>query len=104
VLILPLAIRFFHGPHDGRSADSLRPRHDLRHGHVLRSRAFIFLTLAGGHFASVSFGLTLHLVPILRGNGLSLNAAAGIVGVAGLFSILGRVGTGFLLDNLPTRA
>jgi len=103
VLILPLVLRFFYGPYDGRNADSPRPQRDLRYGQIVRSRAFVCLTLAGGIFASVSFGLTLHMVPILRGNGLGLSAAAGIAGVGGLFSILGRVGTGFLLDNLATR-
>jgi choline dehydrogenase len=72
-------------------------------GPIVRSRTFLCLLGAGGLFASVSLGLTINLVPILRERGIDLTTAASIAGVAGLSSIAGRVGTGFLLDRVPTR-
>lgn len=71
---------------------------------VLLSRTFLCIAAAGGLFASVSFGLTLHFVAILRANGVTPTAAAGVAGLIGIFSIIGRLGTGFLLDRVPTRA
>lgn len=71
--------------------------------HAIRSRTAICLAAAGGIFAGVTYGLILHLVPLLHGQGMSLSAAAGLTGVMGLFVIGGRIGTGFLLDRLPTR-
>jgi cyanate permease len=58
---------------------------------------------AGGLFASVQLALILHLVPILRQHGLSLATAVRFSALTGLFSIVGRVTTGYLLDRLPTR-
>lgn len=71
---------------------------------ALRSRTFLCIAAAGGLFASVSFGLALHFVAILRANGVSPTAAAGVAGLIGIFSIIGRLGTGLLLDRVPTRA
>jgi predicted MFS family arabinose efflux permease len=59
--------------------------------------------VAGGLFSSVSIGLGLHLVPLLRENGLDLTTAAKIASTCGLATLIGRIGTGFLLDRLPTR-
>jgi len=70
---------------------------------ALRSRTFLCVTLAGGIFASVCYGLILHLVPMLHERGLGLPAAAGLASIMGLFVIFGRLTTGFLLDRLPTR-
>jgi MFS family permease len=102
VLALPLALRFFYGSSDVRG-QSVQPQAQRDFGHKLRSRTFLFLVTAGALFSSVSYGLTLHLVPILRGNGMGPARAAAMAGLAGLFSIAGRLGTGLLLDNLPTR-
>jgi MFS family permease len=104
VLIVPLAIIFFRGPKDLGVPAPVRTRSEFRYSHVFKTRTFVFLTIAGSLICGVVFGLTLHLVPILRGNGVSAGTAAALAGVVGLFAIIGRVGTGYLLDNLPTRA
>ena len=70
---------------------------------LLLSARFIGLLLAGGLFAFAQLGLISHFVPLAQAQGLSLGAAAGMAAVIGLFSILGRLGSGFLLDWLPTR-
>ena len=98
---LPLVYFFFH-PSDVSpvSADEI-PLPAL--GPIFRSRTFLCLLGAGGLFASVTLGLTIHLVSILRDKGIGLGTAAGIAGIVGLCSVVGRVGTGFLLDRVPTR-
>lgn len=45
----------------------------------------------------------MHLVPILRSAGAEPLAAAGTASLVGLFSIVGRLGVGFLLDRFPGR-
>jgi predicted MFS family arabinose efflux permease len=103
VAILPLSLVWFLGPRDLSGAAPIQPRATLRYSQVFKTRTFIFLTIAGSLICSVVFGLTLHLVPILRGNGLSPSTAAAMAGVVGIFAIAGRIGTGYLLDNLPAR-
>jgi MFS family permease len=104
VLILPLAIVWFRGPRDVGAAAPMLPPGTFRYSQVFKTRTFVFLTIAGSLICGVVFGLTLHLVPILRGNGLNPGTAAAVAGVVGIFAIVGRIGTGYLLDNLPTRA
>lgn len=100
VVLAPLTLLSFHSPWSPVPAASAVPFHI---GSALASRTFICVIIAGGLFSTVSFGLTLSLVPILRAGGLSLTQAAGIAGLTGLSSIAGRLGTGFLLDRMPTR-
>jgi MFS family permease len=103
VLALPLTIRFFFGAGETTTQAVQSPR-AIQYGQLLRSRPFLCLVAAGALFSSVTFGLTLHLIPILRGNGLDLAQAAALAGLAGVCSVAGRVGTGFLLDSVPIRA
>lgn len=72
-------------------------------GSVLCSRQFIFLALAGGLFAAMSFGLTMHFVPLLKERSISTVDAASVAALIGVFAILGRIGMGALLDRYPTR-
>jgi predicted MFS family arabinose efflux permease len=104
VIILPLSLIWFLGPRDVGGETSMPPRAAFRYSQIFKTRTFIFLTIAGSLICAIVFGLTLHLVPILRGNGVSAATAAAMAGVVGIFAILGRIGTGYLLDNLPTRA
>jgi MFS family permease len=85
-------------------ASSESPNSGLFDGlRALRSRAVIVVILAGMLFLTVSVGLTLHSVPILMGNGMDLKTAAAIAGIGGFSSVVGRLGTGLLLDRLPAR-
>ena len=105
IIIFPLALLFLKGPKDVQrpASRSGAPGVSPRFRDALKSRAFVCLTLAGGLFAVVSLGMMVHLVPLLKAGGMSTPVAASVAGVAGLLSITGRIGTGFLLDRLPTK-
>ncbi|HEX7855184.1 MAG TPA: MFS transporter [Sphingobium sp.] len=99
---------FFRAP--GRAAPATRHRRDgtqspSRAGFrkALMSRTFLCLMIAGSLFSCCSYAISVHIVPLLAQRGFGLAAAAGIAGTAGLFSIIGRIGIGFLLDHVPTR-
>jgi MFS family permease len=68
----------------------------------LRTVAYYKLVTAGGFFAFTAIGITVHFVPILKDAGATPLAAAGIASLIGVFSIIGRIGTGFLIDRLPS--
>lgn len=74
----------------------------LREG--LRSATFYKLLLAAGLFAFTTLGVVVHLVPILRDAGADPLAAAGTASLVGVFSIIGRLGIGVLLDRFSGRA
>lgn len=101
-VVLPMAWFFFHpgvrtpttGTRNGR-AGSFKA--------TIRSPAFLGLMVAGSLFSCSYYGMSVHLVPLLKGSGFSLTKAAAIAGLVGLFSIIGRLLTGWLLDRLPTR-
>ncbi|MBV1689004.1 MFS transporter [Novosphingobium sp. G106] len=102
VVALPLAFLFLHGPpvvvdDRGRGAAGQSI------SHALRSRSFIGLVSAAGLFSAAYYGLSVHFVPVLKVSGMDLRAAAGVAGLIGVFSVMGRLTTGFLLDRLPTR-
>lgn len=101
LVLLPLTFFFYkpaHKPIQREVAADLLP---LRP--VLRSKTFWLLLGAAGLFSSIQLPLIVNLVPIARLQGVSLQTAAGIAGMIGLFSIAGRIGTGVLLDMVPTR-
>lgn len=67
----------------------------------LRSPTLYKLLMAGGLFAFTAIGALVHFVPILKGVGATPMAAAGTASLVGIFSIIGRIGTGLLLDRFP---
>lgn len=69
----------------------------------LRSPTLYKLLLTGGLFAFIVVGSMVHFVPILTDSGADPLAAAGIASLIGVFSIVGRLGTGLLLDRFPGR-
>jgi len=105
LVLLPLVLCYFHGARNRQqSAKGNAPSRTVSgYWETLRSRTFLSLVVAGGLFASLSFGLTLHLVPILTNAGLELTPAAAIASVMGISAIAGRIGTGYLLDHMPLR-
>ncbi len=101
LLVFPLALFFFKPPLPDAAEKSSLPLPPV--GPIFRTREFWCLLGAGGLFASVQLALIIHLVPIVREAGLDLSTAASLAGLAGVCSIIGRVGTGLLLDWVPTR-
>ena len=80
-------------------ARSLATGMSVREG--FRSPALYQLVLAAGLFTLTALGIIVHFVPILKDAGADPLAAAGIASLVGVFSVLGRLGTGMLLDRIP---
>jgi MFS family permease len=70
---------------------------------IFCSANFIGLLIAGGLFAFAQLGMIYHFAPLAQAQGLTLGEAAQVAAIVGIFSIIGRLGTGFLLDWLPLR-
>lgn len=106
-LVFPLLFIFFRG-----AQDELRKQRVTRTdtpgvlagislAEGLRSPTLYKLLMAAGLFAFTAIGVVVHFVPILTDSGATALSAAGIAALIGLFSIVGRLGTGVLLDKFP---
>ncbi|MBC2667686.1 MFS transporter [Novosphingobium piscinae] len=109
-LAFPLIWLFFRGAHDrprgggARQAASAAPlQTGLTFAEGLRSSVYarLFLTCLMLTFGMVA--LSIHFVPVLTARGATATAAAGIASLIGLSSIVGRLGTGVLIDRYPAR-
>jgi len=105
LLVVPLLALFFRGKQDEirtQVADSQTPQ-DVLKGLTMRqgfrSAPMWKLVLASSFFSFTAVSLVVHYVPILTDNGVEAMNAAGIASIIGIFSIIGRLGTGFLLDH-----
>lgn len=106
-IALPVIILFFRGandvPKNQRAQIAAAPApgqpEGLSFGEGLKSSIYARLMLASLLFTFTILALVVHFVPILTGFGLGTASAAGLAGLIGLFSIAGRLGTGFLLDR-----
>lgn len=105
-LAFPILFFGFRGAHDkaGRKAGEAAPDRSALTGSTLaeglRSSVYARLFLASILFTFTIIALVVHFVPILTGRGVGKLEAAGLASLVGLFSIAGRLGTGFLLDRL----
>ncbi|MBA52949.1 MAG: MFS transporter [Pseudomonadales bacterium] len=108
IIVFPMLLLFFRGatdekrkPEDTASAeDNSEPvLTGITLPESLRLMAFYKLFFSAGFFALTVVGINVHFVPILQSHGTERLAAAGIAGLIGIFSIVGRFGTGFLLDK-----
>ncbi|WP_372758557.1 MFS transporter [Litorivivens sp.] len=105
-LILPFMFFCFKGAQDEVLANANDDRKEtvltgltLQEG--LRSGALYKLVMAGGFFAFTAIGTVVHFVPILTDSGAEPLKAASVASLIGIFSLVGRLGTGFLLDRFP---
>ena len=105
----PLVFLFFRSAHEDLSAVKARADQEpvvelpgLSFAEALRSPSYYQLLLVSGLFAFTVVGTTVHFVPILTDSGADPLAAAGIASLVGVFAFIGRMGTGLLLDRLPT--
>jgi len=107
VLVFPILFLVFRGARDQRRKKlapvpvDTRVLVGLSVPEGLRTPAFYQLVLASGLFTLPAIGIIVHFVPILKDAGADPLAAAGIASLVGIFSIFGRLGTGFVLDRLP---
>jgi MFS family permease len=107
VVLFPILFLFFRGKQDSsaragpRSAPAAAHFTGLSPREALRTSAFYKLLAAGSFFAFTMMGLVTNLVPLLTDAGTDRATAASIASLIGLFAIMGRLSTGFLLDRLP---
>ena len=71
----------------------------LTRGEALRTITFWLLVVAFLCISIAFHACLIHLVPMLRDHGISAAAAAGATSLLAIGILLGRVGTGFLLDR-----
>ena len=106
-IAIPPIILFFRGASDkNQTPEQAQPPETLTGLSVrdgFRSFPLYALVLAGGFFAFTVVGLMVHFIPILTGAGVGRIEAAALAGMIGLFSMVGRLGTGFLLDRLSAQ-
>lgn len=106
-LVFPLLLLFFRGAQDQGSArraaaaTAANVKTGISFAEGLRSPVLYKLLLACGLFSFTLIGALVHFVPILTDAGAVPLKAAGIASLIGLFSIVGRLGTGLLLDRFP---
>ena len=104
VVALPLTMLLFFDGEQQRPAVAAAAGPSLRGlKPVIASRPFQFLTLSGCLFSCAVFGLSVHIVPMLHAQGVASGHAAMLAGLVGLAAIVGRVGTGYLLDRYPAK-
>jgi len=108
VLVFPILLLSFRGAQD--THDKTREQRAAKPSAVLtgvtvaeglRSPALFKLLLASALFTFTAIGALVHFVPILTDRGATPLGAAGIASLIGIFSIVGRLGTGALLDRFP---
>ena len=102
---IPLMLPFFRDARDlARSrpaaAEAVAPLGGLRFGEAVRSARFVKLALVSFLAVSAMTALMVHMVPMLLERGFTAIHAAQIAGLAGIGSVVGRIGTGFLLDRV----
>lgn len=108
-IALPVIFFCFRGSRDVRKTAGQEPtaaaapaeRDGVGFLEGLKSTVYIRLLLASLLFTFTILALVVHFVPILTGSGIGAEAAAGLAALIGIFSIIGRLCTGFLLDRLP---
>jgi predicted MFS family arabinose efflux permease len=104
-LAFPVIFLFFRGAHDASRGQAAIAKLDrpmlsgVSLGEGLRSTIYLRLLLASLLFTFTIIALVVHFVPILTDRGATPLAAAGIVSLVGIFSIVGRLATGLLLDR-----
>lgn len=103
-VVLPIMLLFFRGARDqGRKAKAAPVDNSTVEGmsvkEGLRTPAFYKLLVVSGLFTFTALGIIVHFVPILTDAGTDKLAAASIASLVGIFSVLGRLGTGLLLDR-----
>ena len=107
IIAWPAILILFRGAHDGRktaedaaaAAEARAVMEGVTFLEGLKSSIYVRLLLASLLFTFTILALVVHFVPILTDSGLGVQQAAALAAIIGLFSIVGRLATGFLLDR-----
>lgn len=106
-ITLPMLLIYFRGARDvknrgAREAKAEPPRlAGVSASEGLRSLVFLRLFFASVLFTFTIIALVVHFIPILTSAGAERLAAAGVASLVGISSVVGRLGTGYLLDHFP---
>lgn len=104
-ITFPLLLLFFRGARDVKSADPQAaaniapPLTGVSAMEGLRSLVFARLFVASMLFTFTIIALVVHFIPILTNVGTDRLAAASVASLVGISSVVGRLGTGYLLDH-----
>lgn len=103
--VFPVMFFFFRGAQDDRTVNPRAERTapaeltGASAREALTSAAFYQLFIASLLFSFTAVGVIVHFVPILTERGATPLGAAGVASIIGVSSIVGRLGTGFLIDR-----
>lgn len=104
-ITFPMLLLFFRGERDSRSRgqtgekEKPRPLTGVSAAQGLRSLVFLRLFIASVLFTFTIIALVVHFIPILTHAGAERLAAAGVASLVGISSVVGRIGTGYMLDH-----
>ncbi len=82
-----------------RKAPPARALTGITFAEGLRSSVFYRLLIASAFFSFTTIGVSANFVPMLTDKGTELATAAQVAGLIGIFSVIGRLGTGVLIDR-----
>ncbi len=107
LVVLPVVALFFTSARDQMRREPASPQAEAAQGvltgrgvkEALLSRHFAQLALATLAVTLAMVSFVMNLVPIMQSEGVSRDTAAGIAGIIGITSIIGRLVTGHLLDH-----
>lgn len=103
-VVLPVVVLFFRdGPRRGNGVRVLPVRAPLNGfsvGHSIRSAQFWSIGACALLVTIGCLALVVHFVPMLTAQGISRQTAVLAAGLIGVSSIIGRLGTGLLLDRI----
>ncbi len=107
-LTLPLVLSFVPGPVGQPASELDKPEAALPAGGMsaregLRSRAFWLIFTASMISGLTGLALILNLVPVLTYTGISRTDAIWMASVMGMFSLVGRLVSGWLMDTFDIR-
>lgn len=100
-IVLPLALVFFRETDRGAAA---APKPAPAKGEIaamMKSGLFVAMAASGFFISFAIMALVVHFVPILVSFSISPVEAAALASSIGIFSTLGRIVTGLLLDRFP---
>ena len=99
-LVLPLVFLFFRpAATESPGVARARPTAGISFRDAVRSRRFLSLAAANLVVTVALLSVIVHLVPILSERGTGKGEAAAIASLVGLATVVGRLGTGLLLDR-----
>lgn len=104
-IAFPIIFFFFKGARDDKQAQAdpaaqAKVVEGMSFLEGLKSSIYIRLLVASLLFTFVILGWVVHFVPMMTDIGVGLETAGWLASVLGIFSMIGRFGTGFLLDRM----